>query len=106
MSTEKYRTVKQEAFFVQGPISFQIGVAKNLEWSKYYVTIKRNYIYNDKHGNCKVSENNVFLTLPAAAELVKQLEPALRYAESCVESDKGAHISSNFVPVTILSHVN
>ena len=106
MSTEKYRTVKQEAFFVQGPSSFQIGVAKNLDWNKFYVYIKRNYIYNDKHGNCKVSENNVFLTLPAAAELVKQLEPALRYAESCVESDKGAHISSNFVAVTILSHVN
>ena len=47
MSTEKYRTVKQEAFFEQGPISFQIGVAKNLKWSKYYVYIKRNYIYND-----------------------------------------------------------
>ena len=39
MSIEKYPMVKQEAFFVQGPISFQIGVAKNLEWCKYYVTL-------------------------------------------------------------------
>ena len=103
MSTEKYRTVKQEAFFVQGPISFQIGVAKNLEWRKYYVFIKRNYIYKDKHGICKVSKN-VYLTLPAVAELVKHLEPAIHYAEYCAASDKSAPISSNVAYVSILCH--
>ena len=104
MSSEKYRTVKQEAFFVQGPISFQIGVAKNLECCKYYVYIKRNYIYNDKHWNCNVSENNVYLTLPAVAKLVKHLEPAIHYAEYCAASDKSAPISSNFAYVSILCH--
>ena len=103
--TEKYRIVKQEAFHIQGQISYQIGVAKNLEWNKYYVTIKRNYIYNNKHGNCKVSESIVYLTLPAAVDLGKQLKLALRYAENCIVIDKVAHILSNTVTVTILSHV-
>ena len=90
MSRAKYSTVKQKSFFVQGPISFQIGVAKNLQLDMYYVYIKRNFIYHDKHGSCKASENTVYLSVPAAAELVKQFEPALRFATTCFEKDRCA----------------
>ena len=104
MSTEKCRTVKQEAFFVQGPISFQLCLAKNLEWSKYYVFIKRNYIYNDKHGNCKVNESKVFLTLLAVAELIKHFEFAIHYAEYCAAIDKCAHISYTTASLSFIAH--
>ena len=46
MSRKKYSTVKKESLFAKTKktITFQIGVAKNLQLDKYYVYIKRNYI--------------------------------------------------------------
>ena len=42
-------------FFILGPILFQIGATKNLHWDKYYVYIKSNCIYIDKHGSCNAA---------------------------------------------------
>ena len=90
--TEKYQKLNQVMFYDCGGVSYSIGVVKNSECNKYYVPLTRNTVYLDKAGNNQSGENAVYLPLLSIPELIKKLEPALRFAEKCDAKDKSAHI--------------
>ena len=89
---DKYQKLKQVKFYDCGGISYSVGVVKNSEYNKYYVSLTRNAVYVDKAGNHKLGDRTLYLTLFAIPQLIKNLEPALRFAEKCVAEDKSAHI--------------
>ena len=89
---DKFLTVHSVTFYEFNTTSFNISVVKNLSWNKYYVAVQRNATYIDKNGEQKVSNNSVYLTLASVPDLLKHLEPALRFAEALDARDKGAHI--------------
>jgi hypothetical protein len=88
---DKFQIVHSVQFYEFNTTAFNISVVKNLSWNKYYVAIQRNAAYIDKNGERKLSNNSVYLTLASVPELLKHLEPALRFAEALVAQEKGAH---------------
>ena len=56
------------------------------------MSLTRNAVYIDKTGNSKLGDQTLYLTLLSVPNLIKNLEPALRYAEKYDEQDKSAHI--------------
>ena len=89
---DKYQKVKQVKFYDCGGTSYSIGVVKNSDYNKYYVSLTRNAAYIDKAGNNKLGDQTLYLTLLSIPELIKNLEPALHFAEKCDAQDKSAHI--------------
>ena len=89
---EKYQKLKQIKFYDCGGTSYSIGVVKNSDYNKYYVSLTRNVLYIDKVGNSKLGDQALYLTLLSVPNLIKNLEPALRFAEKCDTQDKSAHI--------------
>jgi hypothetical protein len=87
---DKFQIVHRLQFYEFNTTAFNISVVKNLSWNKYYVAIQRNAVYVDKKGEKKVSDNSVYLTLASVPELLKHLEPALRFAQALEARDKGA----------------
>ena len=70
---------------------------KNSDFNKYYVSLTRNAAYIDKAGISKLGDRTLFLMLLSIPELIKNLEPALRFAEKCDAEDKGAHIWNSLI---------
>ena len=89
---DKYQKFKQVKFYDCGGTSYSIGVVTNIDYNKYYVSLTRNAAYIDKAGNNMLGDQTLFLTLRSIPELIKNLEPALRFAEKCNAQDKSAHI--------------
>ena len=89
---DKYQKVKQVKFYESGGTSYSIGVVKHSEYNKYYVSLTRNAAYIDKDGNNKIGDQTLYLTLFSIPQLIKTLEPALRFAEKCEAQDQSAHI--------------
>ena len=89
---EKYQKLKQVKFYECGGISYSVGVVKNSDFNKYYVSLTSNAAYIDKAGNSKLGDQTLYLTLLSTPQLIKNLEPALRFAEKCDTEDKRAHI--------------
>ena len=89
---DKYQKLKQVKFYDCGGTSYSIGVVKNSDYNKYYVSLTRNAVYIDKTGNSKLGDQTLFLTLLSVPNLIKNLEPALRFAEKCDTQDKSAYI--------------
>ena len=89
---EKYQKLKQVKFYDCGGTSYSIGIVKNSDYNKYYVSLTRNTAYIDKAGNSKLGDQTLYLTLLSIPQLIKKLEPALRFAEKCDTEDKRAHI--------------
>ena len=87
---DKFQIVHRLQFYEFNTTAFNISVVKNLSWNKYYVAIQRNAVYVDKKGEKKLSDNSVYLTLASVPELLKHLEPALRFAQALEARDKGA----------------
>ena len=56
------------------------------------MSLTRNALYIDKIGNSKLGDQTLYLTLLSVPNLIKNLEPALRFAEQCDAQDKSAHI--------------
>ena len=81
--TEKYQKLKQVKFDDCGWTSFSIGMVKNSEYNKYYMSLTRNAVYIDKFGNSKLWDLILYLTLLAIPHLIKNLEPVLCFAEKC-----------------------
>ena len=94
---DKYQKLKQVKFYDCGGTSFSIGVVKNSEYNKYYVSLSRKAAYIDKAGNNKLGDQTLFLTLLSIPELNKNLDPALRFAEKCDVQDKSAHIRNSLI---------
>ena len=63
----------------------------NSDYNKYYVSLSRNAIYIDKTGYIKLGDQTLYLTLSSIPNLIKNLEPALRFAEQYDAQDKRAH---------------
>ena len=89
---DKYQKLKQVKFYDCGGTSYSIGVVKNRDYNKYYVSLTRNAAYIDKAGNRKLGDQILSLTLLSIPQLIKNLKPALRFAETCDAEDKSAHI--------------
>ena len=89
---DKYQKLKQVKFYDCGGTSFSIGVVKNSDYNKYYVSLSRSAAYIDIAGNSKLGDQTLYLTLLSIPQLIKNLEPALRFADKCVAQDKRAHI--------------
>ena len=89
---DKYQKLKQIKFYDCGGTSYSIGVVKNSDYNKYYVSITRNALYIDKTGSSKLGDQTLYLTLLSVPNLIKNLEPAFRFAEKCDAQDKSAHI--------------
>ena len=89
---DKYQKLKQIKFYDCGGTSYSIGVVKNSDYNKYYVSLTRNAAYINKAGNSKLGDHTLFLTLFSIPKLIKKLEPALRFAKKCDVEDKSAHI--------------
>ena len=94
---DKYQKLRQLKFDDCGGTSYSIGVVKNSDFNKYYVSLSRNAAYIDKAGNNKLVDQTLFLTLFSIPELIKNLEPALRFAEKCDAQDKSAHIWKSLI---------
>ena len=94
---EKYQKLKQVKFYECGGTSYSIGVVKNSDFNKYYVSLTRSAAYIDKAGNSKLGDQTLFLTLISIPKLIKNLEPALRFAEKCDAEDKSAHIWNSLI---------
>ena len=94
---EKYQKLKQVKFYDCGGTSYSIGVVKHSEYNKYYVSLTRNAVYIDKFGNSKLGDQTLYLTLLAIPHLIKNLEPALQFAENCDAQDKSAHIWKSLI---------
>ena len=94
---EKYQKLKQVKFYDCGVTYYSIGVVKNSDNNKYYVALTRNAAYIDKAGNSRLGDQTLFLTLLSIPELIKNLEPALRFAEKCDAEDKSAHIWNSLI---------
>ena len=94
---DRYQKLKQVKFYDCGGTSFSIGVVKNSDYNKYYVSLSRNAAYIDIAGNCKLGDQTLYLTLLSIPQLIKNLEPALRFAEQCVAQDKSAHIRNSLI---------
>ena len=80
---DKYQKLRQVKFYDCGGTSYSIGVVKNSDFNKYYVSLTRNAAYIDKAGNNKLEDQTLFLMLFSITELSKNFEPALRFAEKC-----------------------
>ena len=82
---EKYQKVKQVKFYDCGGTSYSIAVVKNSDYNKYYVSLTRYAAYIDKAGNNRLGDQTLYLylTLNSIPHLIKNLEPALRFAEKC-----------------------
>ena len=89
---EKYQKVKQVKFYDCGGTSYSIGVVKNSDYNKYYVSLTHYAAYIDKAENNKLGDQTLYLTLNSIPHLIKNLEPGLRFAEKCDAEDKSAHI--------------
>ena len=89
---DKYQRLKRITFYDCGGTSDSIGVVKNSDYNKYNVSLTRNALYIDKAGNSKLGDQTLYLTLLSVPNLIKNLEPALRFAEKCDAQDKSAHI--------------
>ena len=59
---DKYRKLKQIKFYDCGGTSYSIGVVKNSDYNKYYVSLTRNALYIDKVGNSKLGDQTLYLT--------------------------------------------
>ena len=94
---DKYQKLKQVKFYDCGGTSYSIGVVKNSDYNKYYVSLTRNAAYIDKAVNSKLGDQTLYLTLFSIPELIKNLEPALRFAEKCDAEDKSAHIWNSLI---------
>ena len=94
---DKYQKFKQGKFYDCGGTSYSIGVVKNSDYNKYYVSLTHNTAYIDKAWNNKLGDQTLFLTLHSIPELIKNLEPALRFAEKCDAEDKSAHIWNSLI---------
>ena len=70
---------------------------KNSDYNKYYVSLTRNAAYIDKAGNSKLGDQTLYLTLLSIPQLIKNLEPALRFAEKWDAEDKSAHIWNSLI---------
>ena len=93
----KYQKLRQVKFYDCGGTSFSIGVVKNSEYNKYYVSLSRKAAYIDKAENNKLGDQTLFLTLLSIPELNKNLDPALRFAEKCDAQDKSGHIWKSLI---------
>ena len=89
---DKFQTVHSVKFYEFNTTAFYISVVKNVSWNNYYVAIQRHAAYINKNGENKLSNNIVYLTLASVPNLLKQLKPALLFAEELVARDKGALI--------------
>ena len=89
---EKYQKLTQVKFYDCVGTSYSIGVVKNSDYNKFYVSVFRNALYIDKAGNSKLGDQTLYLTLLSIPNLIKNLEPALRFAKKCDAQDKSAHI--------------
>ena len=89
---EKYQKLKQVKFYDCGGTSNSIEMVKHSEYNKYYLSLIRNAVYIDKARNNKLGDQTLYLTLLEIPHLVKNLEPALRFAEKCYAQDKSGHI--------------
>lgn len=94
---DKFVTIHSLKFYEYNTTSFTISVVKNTSWNSYYVSIQRNAPYKDKNGETKESCHSIFLTLNSVHELLKHLEPALRFAEGLSAQDKGTLIFYEFL---------
>ena len=89
---DKYQKLKHVKFYDCGGTSYSIGVVKNSDYNKYYVSLTRNATYIDKAGNSKLGDQSLYLTLLSIPQLFKNLKPELRFAEKYDAEDKSAHI--------------
>ena len=89
---DKYQKLKQLKFYDCGGTSYSIGVVKNSDYNKYYVSRTRNAAYIDKAENNKLGDQTLFLTLLSIPKLIKNLKPALRFAVKCDTQDNSEHI--------------
>ena len=87
-----YQKLKQVKFYDCGRTFYSIRAVKNSDYNKYYVSLTRNAAYIDKAGNSKLGNQTFFLTLLSIPQLIKNLEPALHFAETCDADGKSAHI--------------
>ena len=94
---DRYQKLKQVKFYDCGGTSFSIGVVKNSDYNKYYVSLSRNAAYIDIAGNSKLGDQTLYLTLLSIPQLINNLEPALRFAEQCVAQDKSANIRHSLI---------
>ena len=94
---DKYQKLRQVKFYDCPGTSYSIGVVKNNDFNKYYVSLSRKAAYIDKAGNNKLGDQTLFLTLLSIPELIKNLEPALRFADKCDAQDKSAHIWKSLI---------
>ena len=56
---DKYQKLEQVNFYDCGGTSFSIGVVKNSEYNKYYVSLSRNAAYIDKAKNSKLKDQTL-----------------------------------------------
>ena len=89
---DKYQKLKQIKFYDCCGTSYSIGVVLNSDYNKYYVSLTRKAAYIDKAKNSKLGDQTLFLILLSIPELIKNLEPALRFAAKCDAQDKSANI--------------
>ena len=89
---DKYLKLKQIKFYDCGGTSYSIGVVKNSDYNKYYVSLTCNALYIENVGNGKLGDQTLYLTLLSVPNLIKNLEPAIRFAEKCDAHDKSEHI--------------
>ena len=103
---DKYQKLKQVKFDDCGETSYSIRVVKNSDYNKYYVSLTRNAVYIDKVGISKLGDQTLYLTLLSVSTLIKNLDPALCFAEKCDAQEKSAHILKLLITQSSITEYN